>query len=164
MRRRAADRLSSGRAALTRSKTDGRHVTAFLKDLAVAPEITHQLLDTIPTSRTVDYVRALMVEHGALPWRDETKIRHQRWADQAVRRRRASSGTPRNGLADHCASSSVSTAPSSTRSPEKQAGEDRTVLTCGLWGVPSTEISDARLDNSHQSRPDTRNLPPWHVA
>lgn len=62
------------------------HVTAFLKDLAVAPTITHQLLDALPRTRTRDYVRGLLVEHGTLPRRDETKIRYQEWAAQAVGR------------------------------------------------------------------------------
>jgi len=43
-----------------------RHVTAFLKDLAVAPTITHEKLDELPgTDRTRNYVRGLLVEHGA---------------------------------------------------------------------------------------------------
>jgi hypothetical protein len=63
-----------------------RHVTAFLKDLAVALKITHEHLDALPASRTRDYVRGLLVEHGALPQRDETKIRYQHWGGEAILR------------------------------------------------------------------------------
>ena len=43
-----------------------RHVTAFLKDLAVAPNVTHEKLDELPgADRTRNYVRGLLVEHGA---------------------------------------------------------------------------------------------------
>jgi hypothetical protein len=48
-----------------------KHVTAFLTQLAVAPEISHASLDQLPVSRTRDYVRGLLVERGALPRRDE---------------------------------------------------------------------------------------------
>lgn len=63
-----------------------RHVTRFLLDLATAPKISHATLDQLPASQTRDYVRGLLVEHGALPRRDETKIRFQRWADHALTR------------------------------------------------------------------------------
>jgi hypothetical protein len=43
------------------------HVTEFLQKLAVTPSITHEALDELPRSRTRDYVRGLLVEHGALP-------------------------------------------------------------------------------------------------
>jgi hypothetical protein len=50
------------------------------------PPITHKGLDELPSSRTQDYVRGLLVEHGALPRRDETKIRYLKWADEALGR------------------------------------------------------------------------------
>ena len=64
-----------------------RHVTAFLKDLAVAPSITHEKLDELPgADRTRDYVRGLLVEHGALPRRDELTVRYAQWATSALAR------------------------------------------------------------------------------
>lgn len=64
-----------------------RHVTAFLKDLAMAPTITHEKLDELPGSeRTRNYIRGLLVEHGALPRRDELAIRYNQWATGALRR------------------------------------------------------------------------------
>ncbi len=63
-----------------------KHVTDFLKQLAIHPEITHNSIDSLPRSRTRDYVRGLLVEHGALPHRDETKIRYQEWAQAALER------------------------------------------------------------------------------
>jgi hypothetical protein len=64
-----------------------RHVTAFLKDLAVSPTITHEKLDELPAAdRTRNYVRGLLVEHGALPRRDELAIRYDQWATGALER------------------------------------------------------------------------------
>ena len=64
-----------------------RHVTAFLKDLAVAPSITHEKLDELPgADRTRNYVRGLLVEHGALPRRDELTVRYAQWATSALAR------------------------------------------------------------------------------
>jgi integrase len=64
-----------------------RHVTAFLKDVAVAPSITHEKLDEPPgADRTRNYIRGLLVEHGALPRRDELAIRYDQWATGALER------------------------------------------------------------------------------
>ena len=63
-----------------------RHVTTFLKNLALQPSITHESIDALPRSRTRDYVRGLLVEHGVLPRRDETKVRYQEWAQDALER------------------------------------------------------------------------------
>ncbi|MGH3449121.1 MAG: hypothetical protein ACRDQW_00005, partial [Haloechinothrix sp.] len=64
-----------------------RHVTAFLKDLAVAPTITHEKLDELPgADRARNYIRGLLVEHGALPRRDELAVRYDQWAAGALER------------------------------------------------------------------------------
>lgn len=62
------------------------HVTAFLKDLATHPTVTHEGFDELPPSRTRDYVRGLLVEHGVLPRRDEIKVLYERWALAALDR------------------------------------------------------------------------------
>lgn len=62
------------------------HVTSFLAHLAVAPAITHEALDELPASGTRDYVRGLLVEHGALPRRDELLARFTAWSDQSLDR------------------------------------------------------------------------------
>jgi integrase len=62
------------------------HVATFLSELAVAPTITHASLDQLPSSRTRDYVRGLLVEHGALPRRDELAARYRDWTTQALTR------------------------------------------------------------------------------
>ncbi|THE17688.1 Fis family transcriptional regulator [Kocuria rosea] len=62
------------------------HVTAFLTDLATTPIITHEALDELPASRTRDYVRSLLVAHGALPARDELIVRYGAWAITALTR------------------------------------------------------------------------------
>jgi integrase len=62
------------------------HVTEFLQRLAAEPVITHARLDEIPASRTREYVRGLLVEHNALPRRDELSTRFSVWAEQALDR------------------------------------------------------------------------------
>jgi hypothetical protein len=62
------------------------HVQEFLKDLAVRPVISHEILDALPAHRTRDYFRGLLVEHGALPRRDERRARYEAWAAQALQR------------------------------------------------------------------------------
>lgn len=62
------------------------HVTEFLQRLAAEPAITHAGLDELPSSRTREYVRGLLVEHNALPRRDELSTRFSDWAEQALDR------------------------------------------------------------------------------
>jgi hypothetical protein len=63
-----------------------KHVTAFLQDLAVAPIITHETFDELPDSRTREYVRGLLTEHGVLPRRDELRTRYENWSAQVLSR------------------------------------------------------------------------------
>ncbi|WP_290514354.1 hypothetical protein [Aeromicrobium sp.] len=63
-----------------------KHVNDFLLELARRPVITHEALDALPPSRTLDYVRGLLVEHHALPQRDELLARYERWATGAQKR------------------------------------------------------------------------------
>lgn len=62
------------------------HVAAFLQRLAVAPSVTHQALDALPSPRTREYVRGLLVEHGVLARRDELRARYDDWAKKALDR------------------------------------------------------------------------------
>jgi hypothetical protein len=63
-----------------------KHVTAFLRNLAVAPTITHEIFDGLPDSRTREYVRGLLIEHDVLPRRDELRTRFENWSVQALDR------------------------------------------------------------------------------
>jgi integrase len=63
-----------------------KHVAAFLRNLAVAPKVTHEIFDELPDSRTREYVRGLLTEHGVLPRRDELRMRYDSWAAQALER------------------------------------------------------------------------------
>ncbi|WP_275216386.1 hypothetical protein [Pseudarthrobacter sp. H3Y2-7] len=63
-----------------------KHVAAFLRNLAVAPDITHETFDGLPDSRTREYVRGLLTEYGVLPQRDELRMRYDRWAAEALER------------------------------------------------------------------------------
>ncbi|SHY39354.1 Fis family transcriptional regulator [Mycobacteroides abscessus subsp. bolletii] len=60
------------------------HVTDFLKTLATEPKISHERLDSLPNSRTREYVRGLLVAHGALPARADLLYTYQGWADKAL--------------------------------------------------------------------------------
>jgi len=62
------------------------HVQSVLRELARHPTLTHQVLDQMPAGRTTDYMRGLLVEHGALPSRDERLARFQTWAVTAQQR------------------------------------------------------------------------------
>ncbi|MFJ6281246.1 tyrosine-type recombinase/integrase [Arthrobacter subterraneus] len=62
------------------------HVTAFLQQLTATPTITHARLDELPPSPTREYVRGLLVEHNALPRRDELSARFTAWVEQALER------------------------------------------------------------------------------
>ncbi len=62
------------------------HVTTFLNQLAIGGVTSHEELDTLPPSRTRDYVRGLLVEHGVLPRRNEHLPRFLTWASTAVTR------------------------------------------------------------------------------
>lgn len=61
-----------------------KHVTAFLQKLAVTPAVTHEAVDALPKSRTREFVRGLLVEHGALPHRDIYRARYDQWSRDAA--------------------------------------------------------------------------------
>ncbi|HEY0249073.1 MAG TPA: Fis family transcriptional regulator [Gryllotalpicola sp.] len=56
------------------------HVTEFLRTLAAQTETTHEKIDELPRSNTREHVRALLVEHGVIPARDDRLARFEAWA------------------------------------------------------------------------------------
>lgn len=62
------------------------HVQRFLGELANSEAITHETIDALPASKTREFVRDLLVEHGALPRRDTYLFRFKVWSDQALER------------------------------------------------------------------------------
>jgi len=62
------------------------HVQSVLRELALHPTLTHEVLDQLPAGRTTDYMRNLLVEHDVLPSRDERLARFQAWAVTAQQR------------------------------------------------------------------------------
>jgi hypothetical protein len=62
------------------------HVQRALRELARHPTLTHDVLDQLPPGRTTNYVRSLLVEHGALTSRDEKLAQFQAWAITAQKR------------------------------------------------------------------------------
>jgi integrase len=62
------------------------HVQSVLRELAHHPTLTHEVLDQLPAGRTTNYMRSLLVEHGALPSRGERLARFQTWAVAAQQR------------------------------------------------------------------------------
>ena len=63
-----------------------KHVTNFLRNLATAPKISHDTFDGLPDSRTREYVRGLLIEHGVLPQRNAFLTRYDGWATHALER------------------------------------------------------------------------------
>lgn len=64
-----------------------RHVSAFLTDLAVTGRnAEHHPRKVRRADRTRNYIRGLLVEHGALPRRDELTVRYDQWATSALDR------------------------------------------------------------------------------
>ena len=59
-----------------------KHVTAFLQHLAATSSVTHQGLDALPASRTREFVRGLLIEHGVLEPRDHYRAWFDQWARQ----------------------------------------------------------------------------------
>lgn len=62
------------------------HVKGFLAELVTGGSVTHAALDTLPSTPTREHVRGLLVEHGALPRRDERRSRFDEWATSALTR------------------------------------------------------------------------------
>ncbi|MEV4263553.1 hypothetical protein [Kribbella sp. NPDC049584] len=63
-----------------------KHVTQFLQTLAATPTVTHEAVDALPPSRTREFVRGLLIEHGALPQRDLYRTRYEEWSRDALDR------------------------------------------------------------------------------
>ena len=63
-----------------------KHVTTFLQELAVTPSVTHEAVDALPKSRTREFVRGLLVEHGVLRHRDVYRARYDEWSGDALDR------------------------------------------------------------------------------
>ncbi len=62
------------------------HVTAFLQSLATTTDISHETVDALPASRTREFVRGLLEEHGVLPRRDRYRARFEDWSTAALDR------------------------------------------------------------------------------
>jgi len=62
------------------------HVSHALAAVAAMPLLSNTAIDTMPDSPTREHIRGLLVEHGVLPARDETRVRFQRWAEVALTR------------------------------------------------------------------------------
>lgn len=76
-------RMKRANSGLTWLRQD--HVQQFLRELATTPT-THEALDQMTPSRTLEHVRALLVEHGALPRRDEYLAAFTKWLESVPSR------------------------------------------------------------------------------
>lgn len=74
----AMDRPNSG---LTWIRQE--HVHTMLRTLVTTNPVTHTSLDTLTAGRTREYIRALLIQHGALEPRDDLIIRFTAWAETA---------------------------------------------------------------------------------
>ncbi|MBV8348100.1 MAG: hypothetical protein JOZ49_11370, partial [Mycolicibacterium sp.] len=50
-------------------------------------DLSHKLLDELPTSKTLDHLRAVLIGEGMLPQRDDRLAKLERWVDDLVRSR-----------------------------------------------------------------------------
>ena len=64
----------------------GMRAWLFSDRLARQPRVTHEALDQLPASRTREYVRGMLIEHGALPRRGEHLARFTAWTHKALAR------------------------------------------------------------------------------
>ena len=62
------------------------HVQQFLSRLSNSSSITHESIDALPSSKTREFIRGLLVEHGTLPRRDTYLVRFEAWSDEALNR------------------------------------------------------------------------------
>jgi hypothetical protein len=58
----------------------------MLRELA-GRAITHQTLDELPTGKTVEHLRSILIAAGILPTRDEQMVRLEHWVDAAIAER-----------------------------------------------------------------------------
>lgn len=72
----AMPRANSG-VTWIRANPKVRELLGALGDGSVDP--THDALDALPRTRTVEYLRALMVEHSVLPARDRLLATYEQW-------------------------------------------------------------------------------------
>jgi hypothetical protein len=59
------------------------HVDRVIRDLVRHPTLTHETLDQLPSGRTTNYLRSLLVEHDVIPSLDERLARLQSWSATA---------------------------------------------------------------------------------
>ncbi|HEY9375574.1 MAG TPA: hypothetical protein VIQ02_00580, partial [Jiangellaceae bacterium] len=58
----------------------------MLRELA-GRAITHQTLDELPTGKTVEHLRSVLIATGILPNRDEHMMRLEQWVDATIAER-----------------------------------------------------------------------------
>lgn len=62
-----------------------KHVASMLHSITLgSTELTHQTLDALPRSRTVEYLRGLLIEHEILSPRDRYLAEFPIWADRKL--------------------------------------------------------------------------------
>ncbi|ROP66759.1 Fis family transcriptional regulator [Curtobacterium sp. PhB115] len=80
----ALKRMQRANSGLTWIRQD--HVQATLRMIATNGTITHEAIDELPKSRTRDFVRGLLIEHGVLPRRDHYLAAFSEWLTQIPNR------------------------------------------------------------------------------
>ena len=71
------------RPATLNAWLDKSSAPQMLRELA-GGAITHQTLDELPTGKTVEHLRSILIAAGILPTRDEHMVRLERWVDAAI--------------------------------------------------------------------------------
>ncbi|WP_104081468.1 hypothetical protein [Cryobacterium sp. Y11] len=61
------------------------HVDRLLRSIADGTiDLSHDAFDALPPVQTVEYIRALLIEHGALPARDRYLAEFTAWSTQKL--------------------------------------------------------------------------------
>jgi hypothetical protein len=74
------------RPATLNAWLDRSSAPQMLRELA-GRAITHQTLDELPTGKTVEHLRSILIAAGILPTRDEHMIRLEHWVDATIAER-----------------------------------------------------------------------------
>ena len=141
-----------------------------------ARAITHQTLDELPTGKTVEHLRSVLVATGTLPTRDEQMVRLERWVDadhrRARRPRRATPAAPLRRLARAAApaqrDSTAPTPPTTSTSSSDSTCEPRSPSSIGWPHMASRSRThgqgdlDAWLASDNATlRRETRHFVRW---
>ncbi|MFG2004800.1 hypothetical protein ACGFNU_37195 [Spirillospora sp. NPDC048911] len=76
--------VSTERPGTAATWLDRSSAPQILRELTPGQQLTHQALDELPESKTVEHLRAVLVAIGTLPPRDDQMARLERWITRTI--------------------------------------------------------------------------------